>query len=234
MKSDYRLSIRFASDGFSLLIQDQSGSAIAQMTVTEALFQRTKDEIIHLVETKTGIVPADYGELQVVVETDAHVFVPSTIFKIQDIDDYFYFQHEKDKDQLVLFNRVENWDAVNIFSIPAQLNDALNELFPDAVVKQHLTEMLSAKVSRQEDAVYVYIRPKMMDLIVIKSKTLLLINSFAINTPEDMAFYVLSIYDQLKLDTETIGVKIYGRINSLSNYKLQIANYLKNVDLVIC
>ena len=231
-KSDYRISIRFGSDGFSLFILDQTGNALVQRRVSELLFQMQKDEIVRLFETQSGIVAADYNEVQVIVETDFYVFVPAPIFNVQSIDDYFYFQHPKDRQQIVLFNRVENWDAVNVFSIPVQLNEALNELFPDSVIKHQLSYFLSEKLGTKEDGVYVYARLKTMDIVAVKSKTLTLVNSFAYNTAEDMAFFVLSIFDQLKLDTKTTAVKLYGKNNSLINYELQITNYGINTEIV--
>jgi len=210
------MNIRFSSDGFSLSVLDKSGVLLVRRDVSEPLlFQMQKNEIVQLFETQAGIVPSDYNEIQLTVETDFYVFVPSSIFKTQNIDDYFYFQHEKDKRQIVLFNRVPNWDAVNVFSIPAQLNEALNELFPDTVVNHQLSYFLSEKNRTRENGVYVWMRPKMFDVAVVKSGMLTLVNSFAYNTVEDVAYFILSIFDQLKLDTEKIGVEIYQRENSL-------------------
>ena len=228
MKSGYSLSIRFGSDGFSLFILDQTGNALAQRTVSEPLFQMQKDEIINLFETQAGIIPADYSEIQLVAELDFYVFVPAPIFNIQHIDDYFYFQHPKDNRQIVLFNRVESWDAVNVFSVPAQLNEALSELFPDSVLTHQLSYFLSEKIRPKEDGVYIWMRPKMFDAVVVDSKTLTLVNSFAYSTAEDFVFFVLSIFDRLKLDTETTAVKLYGNSN-LNECKELIANYIKQI-----
>jgi hypothetical protein len=228
MKSDYSLSIRFGSDGFSLFILDQTGNALVKRDVSESLFQMQKDEIVRLFETQSGIVPADYNEVQIIVESNFYVFVPAPIFNIQNIDDYFYFQHEKDKKQIVLFNRIENWDAINVFSIPAQLSEALSELFPDSVVTHQLSYFLSEKIRTKEDGVYIYTRPKMIDIVVVKSKTLTLVNSFAYNTAEDVAFFVLSIFDQLKLNTETTAVQLYGK-NISEECRELIKNYVKEI-----
>jgi hypothetical protein len=228
MKSGCSLSIRFGSDGFSLFILDQAGNALIQRRVSEPLFQMQKDEIISLFETQSGINPVDYSEIQLVVESDVYVFVPAPIFNIQHIDDYFYFQHPKVNRQIVLFDRVENWDAVNVFSVPAQLNEALSQLFPDTAVRHQLSYFLSEKIRTKADGVYIWMRPKIFDAVVVNSKTLTLLNSFAYNTAEDVAFFVLSIFDQLKLDTETTAVQLYQRNNS-DKLKELIASYVKKI-----
>jgi len=226
MKNEYKLSIRFSSDGFSLSILDKTDVSLVKRDVFESLFQMQKNEIVQLFETQAGIVPSDYNEIQLIVESGFYVFVPSSIFKIQNTDDYFYFQHEKDKRQIVLFNRIPNWDAVNVFSIPAQLNEALNELFPDAVVNHQLSYFLSEKIRTRENGVYVWIRPKMFDVAVVKSGILTLTNSFAYHTAEDFAYFILSIFDQLKLDTETIAVTI-------TNYELRNTKFGESVNRLI-
>jgi len=215
MKSDYSLSIRFSSDGFSLSILDHTDALLVKRDVSEPLFQMQKNEIVQLFETKAGIIPSAYSDIELIVESDFYVFMPSPIFKAQNLDDYFYFQHEKDSRQIVLFNRIPNWDAVNIFSIPTQLNGALNELFPDAVVSHQLSYFLSEKMSTKDERVCVWLRPKMFDVAVVKSGQLTLINSFVYDTAEDFTYFILSIFDQLKLDTEKVGVEIYQRENSL-------------------
>ena len=231
INNNYSLSIRVSSDGFSLSVLDQAGGVLVVREVSALLFQMQKDEIITLFETKMGVVPSDYSEVQLIVETDLYVFVPSPIFKTENIDDYFYFQHPKDKTQIVLFNRILNWDTVNVFSLPLEVNEALNKLFPDLAVAHQLSYFLSEKRKTKEDGIYIWVRPKVLDVVVLKSGMLSLINSFAYQTAEDFTYYVLNIFDQLKLDTETIAVKLYQRNNS-KDFKNMISMYVNRCEIV--
>ena len=231
INNNYSLSIRISSDGFSLSVLDQAGNVLVAREVPATLFQMRKEEIIELFETKMRVVLPDCSDVQLIVETNSYVFVPAPIFRTQDMDEYFYFQHPKDKTQIVLFNRIQNWDMVNVFSLPLELNKALNELFPDFAVAHHLSYFLSKKKITKEDGVYIWVRPKVMDAVVLKSGMLSLINSFAYQTAEDFTYFVLNIFDQLKLDTEKNAVKLYQR-NNAKDFKGLISMYVNRCEIV--
>ena len=230
-RSDHSLSIRIYSDGFSLSILDSAGVVLVKRNVSAFLFQMQKEDIVALLETKMGVTPTDYNNVQLTVESDLYVFVPAPIFEIRNVDDYFYFQHEKNKQHIVLFNRIPSWETIDIFSIPLELNDALNVVFQDsAAVHHHLSHFLSEKIKTKEDCVSVCVRSQVLDAVVFKQGTLSLINSFNYRTAEDFTYFVLNIFDQLKLDTEKVAVKLYQR-NDSPNFKEMVSMYVKKCDV---
>ena len=231
INNNYSLSVRVCLNGFSLSMLDQAGATLVSREVPASLYQMRKEEVIELFQTKAGVVPSDYSEVQLIAESDLYVFVPAPLFNLQCIDDYFYFQHERDKTQIVLFNRIPVWDTVNVFSIPLALHEALNELFPDSAVAHQLSDLLSGKIKTKEDCIHIGVRPKMLDAVVLKSGTLSLINSFAYQTAEDFTYFVLNIFDQLKLDTEKVAVRLYQRNNS-ADFKDLISMYVKHCEIV--
>lgn len=233
LNNNYSLSIRLSPNGFSLSILDQAGMLLVAREVSATgLFQMRKAEIIELFETKMGVTPSDFNDMQIIVESDLYVFIPDTIFSVQHINDYFHFEHEKDKTQVVLFNRIASYETINIFSIPLELNEVLNKLFPDSAPVHHLSYFLSEKIKTNEDGIHIWVRPKMLDAVVFKSRTLSLINSFSYHTAEDFTYFVLSIFDQLKLDTEKVAVKLYQQ-NNAGDFKNLISMYVKCCDIVL-
>lgn len=228
-KNEYSLSIRISSDGFSLSVLDIEGeSVLLKRNVSAFLFQMSKEEIKVLFEEKAGIVFSDYTDVQLIVESEFYEFVPQPLFKLKNLDDYFYFQHEKDKQQLILFNRIPNWNVVNVFSIPIALNGALNELFEEAVITHHLSCFLSDKIQSKADCIYVWVGIAHLDIVVLNAGKLSLINTFTYHTDEDLAYYVLSMYEQFKFDTEQVSVKLFQHENT-SRFKDVISLYVKNV-----
>ena len=84
---------------------------------------------------------------------------------------------------------------------------------------------------RSETSVQIWVRPKVMDVVVIGGGNLQLINSFTYNTPEDFTYYTLNIFEQLSLDIESCKVKLY---NTDGNYELQklVQKYVRQLTVV--
>lgn len=228
----YTLSIRVSSDGFFLSISDNAGTVLVSKNVPVQLFALTAGEIVSLFQHESPILDADYNDVRIMVETGQYVFVPEALFVPQETDTYFNFQFAEDKNNVVIFNRVEEWGVVNVFSLPVALNEALNELFPDEVAVHQMTYILTAKIRSNEDSLYVWIRPEAFDVVVLKDKKLLLMNGYQYNTPEDVAYYVLSIFEQLDLNIENTMVRLYQR-EKISQYHSLISQYIKNCEVLL-
>ncbi len=229
-RSDYTLSIRVSPDGFSLSIPDNKGVELLKRKVHASLFQMNKEEIINLFEAE--ITSSDYNDIELIVESDLYTLIPASIFEIQNLDDYFYFQHTKDKQQIVLFNRIQSHNIINIFSVPVILNNCLNDLFPETIINHHLSYFLSQRIKAKNSAVYIWVRAKKIDMIVFKSGVISFINSFDYHTKEDLAYYVLAVCEQLSLDVEDIVIKLYQR-NDASGFKDILSMYVKNCTVIL-
>ncbi|NDV46161.1 DUF3822 family protein [Paludibacter sp. 221] len=230
-KRDYSLSIRCSPDGFSLFILEQ-GNVFFEQKIHAPVFHVSSEEIKQLLSGTSEINLYDYNEMQVHVESDKYVFLPESTFKPRYIDDYYYFQYDRNKEDIVLFNRTAGWDMVNVFSIPFALHQALNELFPETIIRHHLSYFLSEKIKSGEDGVYVWVRAKMLDVVVVRNSSVVLINSFSYRTPEDFTYYILSVFEQLRLDVENTKVKLYQR-NNTTEFQSLISDYVRNCKVIL-
>ena len=61
----------------------------------------------------------------------------------------------------------------------------------------NLTENIK---SMSGSCVYCFARNKRLDMVVVNKGKLLLINSFSYQTTDDFAYFVLNVYEKLKLD----------------------------------
>ncbi|MEI7502288.1 MAG: DUF3822 family protein [Paludibacter sp.] len=229
--NQYSLSIQFNLDGFSLSILDISNTLISAKKVSIPLFSIPKIEITKSIEHEAdGLL--DYKNIRLICELDGYIFVPNALFEKGNETDYFLFEHKLDKNDCIITNNISNWETVNVFSIPKNLKEALNQLLPNSIIEHHLSYFLTDKIKlRNETSVQIWVRPKIMDVIVLCAGNLQLINSFTYNTPEDFTYYTLNIFEQLSLDIESCKVKLY---NTDGNNELQklIKKYIKQVEVI--
>ena len=204
----YFLSIRLRSDGFNLSVYDESSMLLSSKKVSKSLFSLSTDEIIKLLTPEKQL---NYRTVRLICESDTYTFIPAPFFKLEEAADILHFQFKPVKTDQIILNRIPKWDTVNVFSIPKTVHQALNQLFPDAIIEHHLSYFLSECVKIQsENNVYIQIRSNTMDVVVITSGAIRLINSYNFNTPEDFTYYTLNLFDKLPLDTENCRVVLFN------------------------
>ncbi len=224
----FSLSIRFSSDGFSLLVNDVSHNLISSKNVICLLFSMSVDEIIELLNNEPEI-RVKYQEIQIILDSDKYTIIPNDLFKIKNAADFLGLQHSITPTENTAFNELISWGLVNVFSVSSTLKNALSRLFPTIEIEHHISYFLTNKlIHRSGTAVYVWLRPKMIDVVVINEGKILLINSYAYATPEDFAYYLLNIYEQLLLSKESVSLKLYNATSKPEIIAL-IKQYLSSV-----
>jgi len=202
------LTIRINSDGFSLLINDESGLLLSTQHVSRALSNLSVEEIVRIITIETTYY---YKKVNIICESDSYIFIPTPFFKREEAMDLLYFQHKKEKNERIIYNFVPNWDTVNVFAVPSALEQALSRLFPESIIEHQLSWLLKNKIiPLQINSLSIWVRSKILDVIALKNGKLQLMNSFSYQTPEDFTYHVLDIIDKLSLDIEKCDVFLYN------------------------
>lgn len=229
--NQYSLSIRFSSDGFSLLVHDKADLLVSSKKVTVPLFSLAKNEIVSVLEQEVERL-LNYIDIRIVCELDDYVFVPTPLFEVGNEIDFLLLEHKIEKKDCAIYNKITTWNTVNIFSIPKNFRAALTQLFHNSAIEHHLSFFLTDQVKhRNESSVQILVRPNTMDVVVLINGNLQLINSYTYNTPEDFTYYTLNLFDQLSLDTETCKVRLFNVGSSIVLQRM-IQKYVKQVEVI--
>lgn len=226
-ENSYILSIRINSDGFSLLINDESGLLLSTQHISTVLFNLSVEEIVRTISVET---PYYYKKVNLICESDKYIFIPTPLFKKEEAMSFLYFQHKKEKHERIMYNYISDWNTVNVFAVPLPLEQALARLFPESIIEHQLSWLLKNKIKPQlSNSLYIWVRPKMLDVIALKNGKLQLLNSFSYQTPEDFSYHALDIIEQLSLDIEKCDVNLYN-----SEKKPELTRILEKYVKVNC
>ena len=194
----YNLSIRFDPDGFSLSVSDQSDSLLTTKRINASLPTLSLPELLNLIGTETQL---NLNKVRIINESELYVIIPLDFFKIEEAADFLFLEHKPAQTDSILFNKIPESGIVNVFAIPGKIHEALNQLFPNAVIEHHISHFIVDNIkSMSGSCVYCQARNKRLDLVVIKESKLQLTNSFSYQTPEDFTYFVLNVYEKLGLD----------------------------------
>ena len=70
-----------------------------------------------------------------------------------------------------------------------------------------------------------------IEMLVFHSKELLLFNVFEYHSKEDFIYYILFVFDQLKLDTETTPIELSGNLQIDGELFKTLYTYVRHVDI---
>ena len=211
LPNKYTLSIRFATEGFSLSIFDEMGKALSSRQVVSNVFSQNKNEIIDVLSNVSELNTI-YNTTRLICETDTYAIVPNELFDIDIAEEFLHAQHPHCKPEgRVVWNNLLAWNAVIVFSVPEELFLVLNGSFPEIEIEHHLFAFVNDFVVLQNStSVFVEDRNSKLDVVVIKQGNLQLINTFAYSTKEDFLYQILNIYTVFTLDRGECPLKIYS------------------------
>lgn len=221
----YSLSIRIASDGFSLSVFDQTHSLLSAKKIPAVLYSLPLDELIRLIEAETQL---NYKSVHIIVESDVYTFIPADLFRLDEAVDFLLLEHKPTKTDSILFNKIPSSGIVNVFTIPGTIHNAITHLFPGGLIEHQVSWFITDKVRvHDENSVYVWVRNKTFDVVAVKDGKLQLINSFSYQTPEDFTYFTLNVFDKLAFDIQNCPVYLFNGEN-----KPELAKTLEKYVLV--
>jgi hypothetical protein len=226
--NQYSLSIRFSSDGFSLSVYDELNKMLSIKKVSALLYSLSEEEIIRMLMHEPEL-QVNCKNIRLICELDTYAFVPASIFKSDEAELFLFYHDKKEKPEKVLYNELVAWDMVNVFSIPPALHAALIHMYPDLVVEHHLSHFFTDKINQgNNNCLQIWVRPKMMDVVVMTNAKPVLINSFTYRSTEDFVYFTLHVFEQLSLSTDKYEVRLHG-MHKLNDLQMNVQKYVKTV-----
>ena len=238
LTTNYHLSIEASTDGFSFCILDtQKNKYIAlkhfdfDKNVSEDEYD---DEFKEILKTEE-LLNKNYKSVGVINNSSKSVLVPAPLFDKNNLKTYFTFNHYLNGAEIIDFNKLKNIDAFNIFTLPSGLAALLINKFPDIKFYHQSTPFIEnflinyKNKVEQNKCVGVNIHKEFFDILVISPENLILYNTFSFRNEDDFIYFIMYIYEQLKLNPELSEIILSGDITEDSAYYQTIKKFIKNV-----
>ena len=123
-------------------------------------------------------------------------------------------------------------DCYCLFDIPQNLFDFIVSKFPKAKVKHNLYPFIESSLKRNHvfsdsRQVHVNFFRDVFEIISLNSSKLVFCNIFNYLTERDILYYVLLIFDQLKLPPDTTELIIHGHLPQVSPVYHLLKRYIR-------
>lgn len=230
------LSIRLCTNGLSFCVY-QPGSdtpfiyKVHDMNHTISLAANVKEALM-----TEPLLKEQYKRVNVLVSTTELTTVPVAYFAAEDIDDVFKLNFPKSQPQHVSYNVLRRSGVSLVFGIDRNVYQLILDDFPRArfyASASTLIEFFAARaVADTQHSMYVYLHEKEMTLYAFHEGRVLMVNSYSVNTIDDMQYYILNVWQQLGFNQLDDCLFIVGDNDSRESLAEKIKYFLKNVSLI--
>jgi hypothetical protein len=161
--------------------------------------------------------------------------IPNSLFDKEYLREYLNLNttvHNKE----VYYHKQSTMDAVNIFAAEKEIIEWFQSKYPHKNIKVlHYTSpfiegIMINESQKDERAMYIVSEKDYMAIIVRNNKKLEFCNNFSYRTPEDFLYFVMFVFDQLKLNPEVTPVTVWGELSNDSPIYSKLYKYIRNVS----
>jgi hypothetical protein len=228
-------SIRFAPDGFSVLISDASYTPVylKEYTFETSLpVEELVSECGRILD-EAGLLSFE-GETVLITDSMAVSLLPKQFFNVDKNREILEKVCALDKSDRVFDRSIKNRNFHLVFAVPDKVI-GLGNRFAGEVKILHTAECLlslsdQVKASdHQRGVLMAEVQVHTLDILVISGDQVRLLNRYSLNDPSDFIYHTLNTMRQLELDPESIPVYLSGMIHEEHQLKRLLLKYIRNV-----
>ena len=231
-----KLIIQVSLQKFTFIIQEIESKQIHHFASEGFNQNRPIEDQLHSLFAKHEILSTPFEDILVLHDSNLNTFVPTALFDEQALGSYLQYNTKVFSTDFFAFDELSAKNINNVYIPYVQINNVLLDQL-GAFTYQHINtalvdRILDLSANNKEIEVYAYVQKDHFELIVAQEGQLILFNSFLYNTAQDFIYYLLFVYEQLKLDAETVPLKLLSRIEKDDSLFEQAYTYIRHVEIL--
>ncbi len=238
--SNYHLSLQIFLKGLSFCILDKGNNkfiALGHYYYEHIVSYNKVLELLDKIFEENDVLKLQFTHTKILFNTPKFTFIPSDFFSEDSKETIFKFNNELNKNEVLLQNYIFSNSSYVLFAIPNYIKEWINQKFPHASIYHQsvpfLEEiLLNNKTTSEDETIYVNIHHSFCDISYIKNSELQLFNSFEIKSDTDFKYYLLNIYDNLKLSSKSVPVIFSGFIKTNDNRIEDTKQFIKKTGFL--
>ena len=227
------LSIRLAPDGFSFFVLNVKEHRVIAFQHTPTDLHDDAVVVALNALRSEEVFSYPFEEVQVLVDFPAVTTVPSSLYQEESEEELFGLNVDAGLNEYVLSNHSSAYDLEVLFSIPKELYTFLHKNFPKIRFIHKLTAVLNeanAYVHKAQEQLFISYTEHHFTAVALRNNSLIYHNCFNLNSPDDLVYFFLLVYQELGFDQYQANVLIDGIIDQ-DNKELDIVReYITQLD----
>ena len=236
-----KLSIQVSLNGLSFCVLDSAANTV--LKAEKVVFAKNPTPYGLLNRLKKLFSEYDvqldrFSDIVVTHRNHLFGFVPLPFFDANRLANYIEFNAKILANDHIVFDELEDFGMVNVYVPFVNINNYIYERFGTFTFKHNGTVMVesllnaSDRFAQKAPTCYVHVFEKQLDIAVVAHGKLLLFNSFDFVTKEDFLYYLLFTLEQLRLDAQSVPVKLFGTIEEDDDVFELCYRYVLNISVI--
>ena len=234
---EYNLSIRVGSDGFSFSILNGNKKCLA-LKRFQTFDQNSTIETLNSFKEQirnNELLNLKYKTISVLWVSNKSVLIPNEFYSEQFAFESFQLCHELSEEEVLEQNNISALESYCVFSIPDNFKEVLIQQFSTVKFYHHTYPFYSCAIKEEphdnNPNVFVNIQKGFFHIIIPDRNNKHFINSFSYTEDSDLAYYILNVYKQQKLNNERSKLIVDGLIQEESKSIQLLKKYLTHVEV---
>ena len=176
------------------------------------------------------------SEVKLIYYNRTSTLVPSDLFDPKNSLNYMKYNTSIRIDDIAANDHVLNHEINNVYIPNIDINNFIFEKFKtfdfyhySSLIIEKISNDFAEKIGKR---VFVNVNDGFIDILYFKDKKLEFYNSYDYNSIEDVLFYLLFCFSELKLNPDEIHTVFSGSIDQDSKLYELIYTYVRNVELI--
>jgi len=215
----YHLSIQISLDGFAYAILDIPKGKYTVLKFTNFFLKRPRLLFMKVRELmiQDELLNLKYKSVDIVYSPENFTLVPQVFYQPGSAEKFYGFNHEMEKGYNIDKTFLPKAEAWCIYTIPENLREFLTLKFPKAGVRHNLLPLVERALKEnknfpERNQVHLNFFRSYFELVVLSGTKLLMSNQFNYSGESDVIYYVLYVFDQLKLAPDTTELLLHGQL----------------------
>jgi len=219
--NEYHLSILASENGFAYAILDTNTNKYLALNFAKVSNFGKVD------------ITSSFKSVTCAIAHNKFTLIPSALFDEENKESLLGFNHEVKTDEEIFSNTLHNLEAKNLFTVSKSLVAEIRKQFPNANFIHSSTSFMEGLLVQHKNnsgkKVFANFYSNYFEIVILDGKELLFSNAFSYKTPEDIAYYILFVYEQLNLNPEMIELVLSGEIEKTAKEHSLLYTYIRNV-----
>ncbi len=237
----YILSIQLSLDEFSFCILNAERNkyiGLESYSFQEINNYRILCDKIDNLISQLKWLQKPFKSINIIFINNKSTLVPFALFDDLEKNNYASFNYTIADDEHIVYDKLNNLEAYNVYALPQCVKNKLNELFPFCKIFHFSTTLIESilikyKNQNIKNKVFANVNTSLFDIVIIKDKQIIYYNSFKYKTKEDLTYFLIFVLEQLNLNPEDIELVLLGEIKKHSPTFDLLYKYIRNISFAL-
>lgn len=234
-ESFQKLYIQVSLQNFSYCVKNQVNNQVIQFKSFVLDPYKTIEQQLDVFFDKEEALQTGFNDVMVLHDNNLNTFVPTALFDETSLGSYLQYNTKVFPTDYFDFDSLTQQQMKNIYVPYVAFNNYFLDVF-GSFNFQHINTSLvqhfiNKSVNNDSVEFFVHVAENHFEIVLLQNKKLLFFNSYEYQTKEDFIYYILFVFEQLQLNTQTQIVKLYGNITPESDLYQIVYKFIRNVEV---